>query len=336
MKQLRILSVLALPVSVVLLAAACGGGESVPKSSIAVVGDHEIARADYDALWEQTKASYKAQDRELPKTGTAEWTTLKANIVQFLVQRAQFEQKAEELGIEVTDKQIDQRLEEIKKQYFEGSDEKLQEQLEKQNITMEGVRRDIRAQIIQEELHKKVTGDVKVTDKEVRAYYDENQEQYGTPESRDVRHILVDAKDKKLADQLLADLKNGANFAALAKKHSKDPGSAAQGGKLTISKGQTVPEFEKLSFSLKKDELGGPVKTTYGWHIIQALSDVKKAKVTPFEEVKEQIEQQLLETKKSEKMAKWVEDLKKELADETRYQVGFAPPAETAATTATQ
>jgi parvulin-like peptidyl-prolyl isomerase len=330
MKQLRVFSLLALSVSAILLAAACGGSESVPNDSVAVVADQDIKRSDFDAVLAQSKASYKAQGRELPKAGTPEYTTLKNQIVQFLVQRVQFEQKAEELGIEITDTELDKRLADIKKQYFDGDEKKFQDQLKQQNITLDQVKRDIRAQMIQDRLFKKVTADVTVTDKEVRDYYDEHKDQYGEAESRKVRHILVDKKER--ADELYAQLQDGASFAALAKKYSKDPGSAAQGGELTVAKGATVPEFDKLAFSLKKDELAEPVKTQYGWHVIQAISDISPAKVTPFDKVEDQIKQQLLQTKKNDKMTKWVEDVKKELGDQTTYQVGFAPPATATAT----
>ena len=115
---------------------------------------------------------------------------------------------------------------------------------------------------------------MKVSDADIQEYYNTHKTQYVQPESRDVRHILV--PKKALADSLYAQLKSGANFAQLAKRYSKDPGSAANGGKLTVSKGQTVPEFDKTAFSLKKGELSQPVKTQYGYHIIQALSAVKR------------------------------------------------------------
>jgi parvulin-like peptidyl-prolyl isomerase len=334
MKQLRIFSVLAVSLVSVLLVAACGSSDEVPGDAVAVVSGQEIPRSQYDALWEQTKAGYKQQGRDVPKTGTAEWTTLKANIVQYLVQRAQFEEKAKQLGIEITDKQIDDELAKIKKDFFKGDDAKMQAQLKQQNITLDALKRDIRAKLIQEKLYAKITGGVTVTDKEIRDYYDQHQDLYGEPESRTVRHILVDEKAK--ADTLYAQLKDGANFAELAKKNSKDTGSAAQGGKLTVSKGQTVPEFDKVAFELKTDQLAAPVHSTYGWHIIQALTDVKPAKVKPFDEVKDQIKSQLLETKKSDKMTKWVDGVKKELGDETTYQVGFAPPATATTSTATK
>ena len=110
------------------------------------------------------------------------------------------------------------------------------------------VREDVRASVVQNKLYTKVTADVTVEDSDIDDYYKKNKEQYVQPESRDVRHILV--KKKALADDLYQQLKSGANFAALAKKYSQDPGSKASGGKLTISKGRQVPEFDKAAFAL--------------------------------------------------------------------------------------
>jgi parvulin-like peptidyl-prolyl isomerase len=169
-----------------------------------------------------------------------------------------------------------------------------------------------------------VTEGIKVTDKEISDYYEKNKDQYGTPESREIRHILVPTK--KQADQLYDQLRGGANFAALAKKFSKDPGSAAQGGKMTIAKGQTVATFDQTAFLLGKNVLSRPVKTQYGYHIIQALSQVKPATTTPLKDVKETIRTQLLQEKRDAAMAKWVDDVKKDFDDTTSYQVGYEPP----------
>jgi parvulin-like peptidyl-prolyl isomerase len=170
-----------------------------------------------------------------------------------------------------------------------------------------------------------VTADVKISDADLMKYYTAHKKQFSQPASREVRHILV--KKKSLADSLYAQLKGGADFGALAKKYSQDPGSKAQGGKLTVSKGQTVPPFDKAAFSLKKNELSQPVHTTYGWHIIQPLGDVKPAKVTPFAQVKNQIKGQLAQTKKQDTMRKWVDQTKKDFAGKIRYAAGFAPPS---------
>ena len=150
-------------------------------------------------------------------------------------------------------------------------------------LTERQVREDVQASVLQNKLYKEVTDGVTVSDKEVTDYYKKNKEQYVQPESRDVRHILV--KKKALADNLYQQIKSGANFAALAKKYSQDPGSKASGGKLTISKGRQVPEFDKAAFALAVHQLSQPVKTQYGWHIIEALTPIKKSTTTPLSEV---------------------------------------------------
>jgi parvulin-like peptidyl-prolyl isomerase len=311
-----------------LAAAGCGSGSSkssIPTGSVAVVNGTPIAKTQFDDLLGQAERSYKSQHRPFPKPGSPEYKTLQSQALKFLVQRTEYAQKAKDLGVTVTDKQIEDRLTQIKKQYFGGSETKYQTQLKTQGLTDEQVHQDVRAQLTQEGIYKKVTDKITVSDAELKQYYDQHPDLYSQPASRDVRHILV--KTETLANSLYNQLKGGGDFAALAKKYSQDPGSKAQGGKLTITKGQTVAPFDKVAFSLKTNELSKPVHTQYGWHVIQALSAVKPAKKTPFDQVKNAISQQLLQQKKSEAMSKWVSDLDKAYATKITYAAGFSPPA---------
>ena len=315
-----------------LVAAGCGGGsDKVPDDAVAVVDGQTVAKSDFNALLDQARKSYKNQKRDFPKAGSQEYQTLKNQAVQFLVQRVEFEQQAKDLDIEVTDKQVDARLAQIKKQYFGGDAKKYEKQLKDQGLTDKQVRSDIRAQIVSEQIFNKVTKDAKVDDKAIADYYAKNKAQYSQPESREVRHILV--KTRAQAEDIYQQLEDGADFSALAKKYSQDTGSKSNGGKLTISKGQTVAPFDQTAFLLKNNDISRPVKTEFGFHIIQPLADAKPAKVTPLKEVKESIRQQLQQTKKNEAMTKWVDDLKKEYDDQISYAVGFTPPP--AATTGT-
>jgi len=310
-----------------------GGDDKVPADAVAVVDGEEVAKSDYDALIAQAKKSYKNQKRAFPAAGSQEYQTLKNQAVQFLVQREQFEQEAESLDVEITEKQVDARLEQIQKQYFGGDKKKYEAQLKEQGLSDVQVRNDIRAQIVSEKIFEEVTRGVKVTDKQVAAYYNENKAQYSQPQSREVRHILV--KTRAQADDIYAQLQAGADFSELAKKHSEDTGSKANGGKLTISKGQTVAPFDQTAFLLKKNDISRPVKTEFGFHIIQPIGDVKEAKVTPLKEVEDSIRQQLAQTKKNEAMTKWVDELKKEYEDKISYAVGFNPPPAATGTTTT-
>jgi parvulin-like peptidyl-prolyl isomerase len=312
------------------LAAGCGGSsgpKAVPSDGAAVVGGDTITKADVNQLLGQAKKSYASQKRKFPKQGSTQFKLLQDQAIQYLIQQDEFKQKAKELGIEISDAQVAARLKQIKKQYFGGSEAKYQQQLRSQGLSQKQVENDIRSQLLSEAIFKKVTKDVKVSDADAKAYYDTHKSQYSQPESRDVRHILVNSKP--LADKLYAQLKGGADFATLAKKYSKDPGSAAQGGKLTISKGQTVPEFDKTAFSLKTKQLAAPVKTQYGWHIIQALSPIRPAKQTPFAQVKATIVQQLQQQKRNDAMTKWVNDTKKGFCSgKIGYQTGYAPASD--------
>lgn len=316
-----------------LLVAGCGGGgaKSVPENAVAVVGADTVTKTEFNDLINGAKRTYKARKTPFPKPGTSQYKSLEDQAIQYLVQQSELEQRAKDLKVAVSDKDVTDRLKQIKTQYFGGSEKRYRAQLKQQGLTEEQIKKDLRAQILSEKLYAEVTKNVKVGDAEVAAYYQKNKSTYEQKASRDVRQILVNTK--KLADTLEAQLKAGGSFAALAKKYSKDPGSAAQGGKLTISKGQTVPPFDKVAFSLKTNETSAPVRTTYGWHIIRPLSPVRPAKQTPLKDVKEQIRQQLLQTKKTETMTKWVDGVKKDFAKKVSYQTGYAPLATTTATT---
>jgi parvulin-like peptidyl-prolyl isomerase len=322
--------------AVVLLAAGCGGSSgarSVPGDAVAVVGGESISKVQFDQLLGQARKTFKAQKRPFPKAGSSQYKALQDQALSFLVQRAEFDQKAKDLGVSVSDTQVDARLGQIKKQYFGGSEKRYKAQLKQQGLTEQQVREDIRAQLVSEGIFNKVTKDATVSGKDVSDYYAAHKAQYGQPASRQVRHILV--KSKRQADSLYAQLvaAHEANFAVLAKRFSKDPGSAAQGGKLTVSKGQTVPPFDKVAFSLKTGQLSRPVHTQYGWHIIQALTAVKPAKQTPLKDVQASIKQQLLQQKRNDAMTKWVNDTKKDFCSgKLNYGVGYKPITDPCAT----
>jgi parvulin-like peptidyl-prolyl isomerase len=335
MRFLRLLPA-ALLLALVLVAAGCGGGgsssKSVPSSAVAVVGDATITKADFNTLLDGAKRTYKARKTPFPKPGTTQYKTLQDSAMQYLVQQSELEQKLKGLGLKpVSEADVDKKLTQVKKQFFGGKESTYRKQLKAQGFTEEQLKQDIRANLLSEKLYNEVTKNAKVTDADVSKYYNENKATYSQAASRDVRHILVN--NKKLADTIESQLKKGGDFGKLAKKYSKDPGSAASGGKLTITKGQTVPEFDKAAFSLKKNELSKPIHTTYGWHIIQALSDVKAAKTTPLADVKETIRQSLVQKKKTDAMTKWLDGVKKDFAKSVRYQVGYVPAVTATATT---
>jgi foldase protein PrsA len=189
----------------------------------------------------------------------------------------------------------------------------------------------LRASLISEGVFKKVGDAAKVTAADVDVYYKAHPELYSQQPSRTVRHILVSSK--ALADEIYGKLQKGGDFAALAKKYSVDS-SKDVGGKLTVRRGETVPQFDKVAFELKVNEISKPVKTRFGWHIIEALDQPSAGTKTPIASVKGTIRETLLGQKRSEAVTTWLANLKQEYAKKITYLKGFAPPA-TEPTTAT-
>ena len=315
--------------AVVLFLSACGGSStaSLTSSDAAVVGDQTVTQAQLAALMTRAQHVYVSQGRAFPKLGTQAYESLKGQAITFLVQRAEFMQKADELGVHVSSSQIDQRIEEAKKQFYHDSEAAYEKALRQQGLTTSDARDDVEAQLVEQGVYNKVTKNVKVSDSEIQQYYDKNKSLYQQAESRDVRHILVSSK--ALADKIYAQLvaAKEKNFAALAKKYSKDPSSASVGGKLTITKGQTVPPFDKTAFSLKTGQLSKPVHTQYGWHVIQALSPIRPPTKTPLSKVRASISAQLLSQKKNTVMTAWVQAMTKAFCKpgHIKYQVGYQP-----------
>ncbi len=314
-------------------AAGCGGGDEdesqtadVPADAIAVVGDREIPKSEYDRLLSQAQATYEAREQEFPAAGTPEFAQLRNALVRSLVEQAQFEIAAEELDITVTDEELDERLDELKQQFFEGDEAAYAEELEKQGLTEEQVLKDLRTRMLSEKIFEKITSEVEVTDEDIQAYYEENEAQFEQPASREVRHILVKTKAK--ADQIHRQLENGADFAKLAKEFSEDPASAKEGGDFTAQKGATVAPFDEVAFELETGELSEPVKTQFGWHVIEAVDDVVEASAQELADVEEQISTTLVEEKKNTRINEWVEELQARFADQVAYAPGFEPPPE--------
>ncbi len=147
-----------------------------------------------------------------------------------------------------------------------------------------------------------ITNAKKIDEQYLKNFYNKNKRRYRDDKVR-ASHILL--KTRKEAEGVLKDLKAGKNFAELAKEKSIGP-SGVKGGDLGFFKrGQMVPAFDSAAFSLSEGATGGPIKTRFGFHIIK-VTQIKKGKITPFEEVKDQILQRLV----SEKLEAYLKSLR--------------------------
>ena len=324
-------SLLLLALIAALALAACGGGGTssadVPDGAVAVVGDKTVTKEEFDKLIEQQKKSAEAQKQDFPEPGTAEYEALKATVVKGLVEQKEWELEGEAMGVEVTDQEIETELDKLKQQYFQGDEQKYSAELAKQGLTDEDVRNELRTRVLTNKIFEAVTKKVTVSDADIKAYYEKNPTQYQQPASRDVRHILV--KTEALAQKLHDQIQGGADFAKLAQKYTEDQASKADGGKFTAFKGRTVEPFDEFVFSAKTGELSDPIKTEFGWHIIEVLSAVKPATTTPLDQVKDSIKTTVLQTKQNAAIKGWIAALPVKYADEVAYAPGYAPASAT-------
>jgi foldase protein PrsA len=324
-------SLLLLALIAALALAACGGGGTssadVPDGAVAVVGDKTVTKEEFDKLIEQQKKSAEAQKQDFPEPGTAEYEALKATVVKGLVEQKEWELEGEAMGVEVTDQEIETELDKLKQQYFQGDEQKYSAELAKQGLTDEDVRNELRTRVLTNKIFEAVTKKVIVSDADIKAYYEKNPTQYQQPASREVRHILV--KTEALAQKLHDQIQGGADFAKLAQKYTQDQASKADGGKFTAFKGRTVEPFDEFVFSAKTGELSDPIKTEFGWHIIEVLSAVKPASTTPLDQVKDSIKTTVLQTKQNAAMKAWIAALPAKYADEVAYAPGYAPASAT-------
>jgi peptidyl-prolyl cis-trans isomerase C len=212
------------------------------------------------------------------------------------INRVLLEAAIEKEGIEASQEEIDERMNQISSQF--GSEEEMDNRLAMMGMNRETLMDEMGTAIKVEKLLAKNAGDSEVTDAEIREYYDDNPAQFEQPERIKASHILFGLEDgatpeakaekKAEAESVLAELKQGANFEELAAQHSTCP-SAQNGGDLGFfEKGRMVKPFEDAAFALGVGETSDLVETRFGFHIIK-ITDREEARTVPFDEASENI-----------------------------------------------
>jgi foldase protein PrsA len=324
-------ALLALAVPVLLLSACGGDDQKVPAGAIAAVGDGVVTQQQFDQIWKQAEAQYKSQEGAppFPSPDSTQYNQLKASIVNYLVQNQIIKAKAAEMKVTVTDKQLADRMKQIVQQV--GGQKKLDKLLKQQAVTQAQLEEQLKAQMLQDAVQQKVYAGIKVTPEQVQKYYDDpaNKSQFNTPESVDARHILVKTKAEAEKVRALLEADNtDANWKKVAKEYSTDPGSKNNGGSLgNFPKGRMVKPFEDAAFGLEVGEISQPVKTQFGYHVIEVTKKTPAAKQT-LEQAKATIEQQLKYQKQATAWEDWLKAAME--AAGVVYAAGFNPDKLTA------
>jgi foldase protein PrsA len=301
------------------VAAAQGiGNPTVPDGDIAVVEDAPngtITAEEFDAAMQQTAARQGLQ--EVPPTDDPQYDLLKEAAVSDLLLSRWVLGEAEERGIEVTDREIDEELETVKQQQF-GTEKAFDRFLEQSGFTLEEARERISLQLISDRIQQDVLPQEETPDvdeDQIQAYYDENITQFEQPETRDTRVILTktEADAQKAFDELEAD-NSAKSFERVAQEFSTDEATKASGGlREAVVAGQSEPFLDEQIFNAPEGELIGPFEGEAGWYVIQ-VDKITEGSTTPLDEAREQIsqtiaasdQQAIAQTFQEDFQAKWV------------------------------
>lgn len=202
----------------------------------------------------------------------------------------------------MSEEDIQKELEKIYEYY--GGEEAFTQSLQLSGYSLEDYKKDLAMDI---KIKKLLEPKISITEEEMKAYFEENKEDFAKEKQVRARHILVENEEK--ANEIIAKLKSGEDFAELAKQYSIDVATKEKGGDLGFfAKGAMVKEFEEAAFSLKVGEISSPVKTQYGYHIIK-VEEIKEAKEAIYEESKDEIKDILFNQKVQEEYGTWIQEL---------------------------
>jgi len=310
--------------------AGCGGGtksaSGVPPSVAAVVGNERISKAELASQIAITRRQYAVKKAPFPMPGTQEFRGIRDKALKYLVQESELEQKLHALGVKpVTARDVDARLASVKKKLFGNVQSAYTQALANTGLTEADAKAELRDRLVEARLFDHVNADARVSDLEVRRYYDSHKTDYGRSATRDVRYILV--ANEALAAKIVTQLRGGAKFATLAQRYSTDTASAGVGGAITISQGNSIAELERAAFKLETGAISQPVHTRYGWNVIEAVGPVHAGKFAPLSTIEAQLRATILKTKKQTRWTAFLAKVKNEFADSVRYQTGYAPTA---------
>jgi foldase protein PrsA len=373
--KLRLASLCALIVPALALAAC--GGDNVPGNAVAKVDDTTIKKATFDH-WLQIAAissAGAAQGANAPKPqipDAPEFTTCVANkkktqpkpakgqptpsdadlkaqckqeyeglrdqVMQLLIQNEWVSGEAKQQDIKLSDAEVKKAFDTQKKQSF-PKEKDYQEFLKTSGFTEADVLFRVRLEQLSNKLREKIVkGKDKVTDEQIKTYYEKNKKRFAQPERRDLRIVLT--RNKAKADQAKAALEGGDSWKSVAKEYSIDQASKDNGGQLlAVAKGQQEPSLDKAVFGAQKGQLTGPVKTQFGYYVFEVQ------KVTPASQQNQQQATQtikgILASENQQKaLDKFIKDFQKEWKEKTNCKKGFvtqdcknAPKAKTTGAT---
>jgi peptidyl-prolyl cis-trans isomerase SurA len=285
---------------------------------VAVVNDEVITLSELNNAFEpyqaKFEASYQGPDREKARTET------KLLLLNRLIDGVLMEQESRKTGITIRNEEVADAINDIRKQR-NFSPEDLNKALERDGITPDAFRLDIRNQLMRMKLIRRdIKSKVAVTDEEIGEYYSKHRQDYEGKESVRIKQILLPlakeedptAKEKLRADAeaIQKRLMNGESFDQLSAKYSRGVEAASRGDIGYIERGMIHSEVEDAAFSLPLNQISGVIESSIGFHIIQVI-DRRGAGLKAIGTVREEIREKIDREKMEKKYGEWIEELRK-------------------------
>lgn len=293
-----------------------GGEVAVVNGSVITQEDFEdeMARVQQMFLNRGTPLS----DSQLPR--------IKREVLESLISRELLYQESQKRGIDVGESAVDEQLSKLKKRF--PSEAEFNRALGQMNLSEAAVKSQIRrGMAIQRLIDEQFAGEVNISEKESKAYYDSHPSLFKQPEEVRASHILIKVdpqadesqrtKARQEIEKIQERLKKGEDFAALARKHSECPSSVKGGDLNYFRRGQMVKPFEDTAFALETSEVSGIVETRFGYHLIK-VTDKKPETTIAYKDIKGKIEEGLKQEKVQKETRRYVAKLK-EKADVKRF-----------------
>jgi len=328
MSKFRMLVAAVISAALVLSLTACGEEDIAAR-----VNGEVIKKSELDAQVEELKEQYPQMFEGADAEGRL--LDFQQRLLDNMINNVLIRQAAEDRGITVSDDEVATQIDELKSGF--QSEEQFTQALEQAGMDVDSLEQQVHDQLITERLLEQLTSDVEIADADVEQYYEQNQSQFVEEAAVHAAHILFNSEDKETAEEVLAEIRAGGDFAALAKEYSQDPASAENGGDLGWPTTPFVPEFQEAAAALEVGEVSDLVQTTFGWHIIKAL-EKREDRQKDLDEVREQVEQILLQQQNADVYQQFLEELKAEaeieiLIPELAVPVQDGPSGETTETT---
>jgi peptidyl-prolyl cis-trans isomerase SurA len=287
------------------------------------VMDRVICVVNNDAITlfelEETEARYLYENKENPPEGEAR-KALRHRLLDRIIENRIQLQQAEREKIVVEDSEIAEQVDEIKKKLGAKSPLEFEEMLKSQGLTLEGVRKRIKDQImVQRLMRRKVGLRVTVTEQEIDKYLEDNREKLEVGLSFEARHILFlpkppDSEEaweaaRRKSEQVYALLIEGQRFSELAKTYSEDA-SGKDGGSLgRLKRGELAPDIEQAILKLEPGQFSSPFRSKVGYHLFQ-LDSKESLTGEALVQARNQIRDILYRQKYDARMQEWVADMK--------------------------